>query len=65
MNRLVEYGDGLSIAERIDRGRDAFETVNIDMIFRHPGQSLGMLRKDVLRVKESLSGPDYLLSSHD
>ncbi len=47
MGRLVPYGSGRDIAARLSRYRDAFDTLNVDMIFNQPQQSEQSLRRDL------------------
>jgi len=47
MDRLAKYGSGATIRERLAAVRGIFPTLNVDMIFNLPGQTLGMLDRDV------------------
>jgi coproporphyrinogen III oxidase-like Fe-S oxidoreductase len=47
MERLEKYGSGAHIAERLAAAAGIFPTLNVDMIFNLPGQSLGMLDRDL------------------
>jgi len=47
MDRLEKYGSGAVIRERLAAARGVFPTLNVDMIFNLPGQSLAMLDADL------------------
>jgi len=47
MDRLEKYGNGNEIRERLAAIRGIFPTLNVDMIFNLPGQSLAMLDHDI------------------
>jgi len=47
MERLDKYGSGALIRERLDALRGIFPTLNVDMIFNLPGQTLAMLDRDI------------------
>jgi coproporphyrinogen III oxidase-like Fe-S oxidoreductase len=47
MERLEKYGSGALIRERLAGIRGLFPTLNVDMIFNLPGQTLGMLDRDI------------------
>jgi menaquinone C8-methyltransferase len=47
MERLDKYGSGAVIRERLAAVQGVFPTLNIDMIFNLPGQSLAMLEHDL------------------
>lgn len=47
MDRLEKYGSGALIRERLAAMRGVFPTLNVDMIFNLPGQSLAMLDADI------------------
>lgn len=53
MDRLEKYGSGELIRERLAAAQGLFPTLNVDMIFNLPGQTLGMLDHD-LDVLQSL-----------
>ncbi|MCL2025022.1 MAG: coproporphyrinogen III oxidase family protein [Coriobacteriia bacterium] len=53
MDRLEKYGDGATILERIKDANDAFDVLNVDMIFNFPSQTAEMLRTDCSTIKES------------
>jgi coproporphyrinogen III oxidase-like Fe-S oxidoreductase len=47
MDRLDKYGDGKLVEERIAAVMGLFPTLNVDMIFNLPGQTLAMLEHDL------------------
>jgi len=47
MNRLEKFGDGEQILERIRYAAPYFESLNVDMIFNFPNQTLEMLNTDL------------------
>lgn len=47
MDRLEKYGDGRLVEERIASVMGLFPTLNVDMIFNLPGQTLEMLDHDL------------------
>ncbi|MBA3072285.1 MAG: coproporphyrinogen III oxidase family protein [Anaerolineae bacterium] len=47
MNRLEKFGDGNLILERIRYAAPFFESLNVDMIFNFPNQTLEMLKVDL------------------
>ncbi|HVN41799.1 MAG TPA: coproporphyrinogen III oxidase family protein [Steroidobacteraceae bacterium] len=47
MERLEKYGSGAEIRERLAAAQGIFPTLNVDMIFNLPGQTLEMLDADV------------------
>jgi len=47
MERLGKYGSGAAIRARLAAIRGLFPTLNVDMIFNLPGQTLAMLDHDV------------------
>jgi coproporphyrinogen III oxidase-like Fe-S oxidoreductase len=47
MDRLEKYGSGREIRKRLAAVRGIFPTLNVDMIFNLPGQTLGMLDADI------------------
>jgi menaquinone C8-methyltransferase len=53
MERLEKYGSGALIRERLAAVQGVFPTLNVDMIFNLPGQTLAMLDHD-LDVLQSL-----------
>lgn len=52
MARRAKYGGGAQIAERLAAARGIFPTLNVDMIFNLPGQTLPMLEHDLERLLE-------------
>ena len=47
MDRLEKYGSGAVIRERLAAASGVFPTLNVDMIFNLPGQTLAMLERDL------------------
>lgn len=47
MGRFQAYGSGAAIRERLAAARGTFRTLNVDMIFNLPNQTLGMLDDDL------------------
>jgi coproporphyrinogen III oxidase-like Fe-S oxidoreductase len=47
MDRLEKYGDGRLVERRIASVTGIFPTLNVDMIFNLPGQTLAMLEHDL------------------
>jgi coproporphyrinogen III oxidase-like Fe-S oxidoreductase len=47
MERLEKYGSGAAIRERLSAVRGIFPTLNVDMIFNLPGQTMAMLDHDI------------------
>jgi len=47
IGRFEKYGSGLEIAERLKNTQGAFHTLNADMIFNFPGQTIRMLEDDL------------------
>jgi menaquinone C8-methyltransferase len=45
--RYHKYGSGEEIAERLKLAQGHFDTLNVDMIFNFPSQTMGMLEKDL------------------
>ncbi|MDA0788124.1 MAG: coproporphyrinogen III oxidase family protein [Proteobacteria bacterium] len=54
MNRLGPYGSAAQIIERLRVANDAFETLNVDLIFNLPGQTLASIERD-LEIVRSLA----------
>ncbi len=52
MSRYHKYGSGGEIKEKLSRVLGRFDTLNVDMMFNFPTQSLEMLRKDITIIKE-------------
>jgi coproporphyrinogen III oxidase-like Fe-S oxidoreductase len=51
MDRLTKYGNAAQIRERLAAARGIFPTLNVDMIFNLPGQTLAMLDHDLAELK--------------
>jgi coproporphyrinogen III oxidase-like Fe-S oxidoreductase len=47
MQRYVPYGSGAAICERLTAARGVFPTLNVDMIFNLPNQTLAMFNRDL------------------
>ena len=47
MDRLEKYGSGALIESRLAAVQGLFPTLNVDMIFNLPGQTLAMLNRDL------------------
>jgi coproporphyrinogen III oxidase-like Fe-S oxidoreductase len=47
MDRLHKYGSGEQIRQRLQEARGIVPTLNVDMIFNLPGQTLAMLGRDL------------------
>jgi coproporphyrinogen III oxidase-like Fe-S oxidoreductase len=47
MDRYDKYGSGAVIAQHLERARDTFDTLNADMIFNFPSQTMAMLERDL------------------
>ncbi len=52
MDRLAKYGSAAQMRERLAAARGIFPTLNIDMIFNLPGQTLAMLDHDLAELLE-------------
>jgi coproporphyrinogen III oxidase-like Fe-S oxidoreductase len=52
MERLEKYGSGELIRQRLAEVQGIFPTLNVDMIFNLPGQSLAMLEHDLDVLRE-------------
>lgn len=50
IGRYQNYGSGREIKEKLRQVRGEFATVNVDMIFNFPGQTLSMLEADIEAV---------------
>jgi coproporphyrinogen III oxidase-like Fe-S oxidoreductase len=50
LNRYNKYGSGQEIAERLRRSQGLLDTLNVDMIFNFPGQTMEMLEKDLAAI---------------
>lgn len=53
MNRLEKFGDGQQILERIQYAAPYFESLNVDMIFNFPNQTLEILNADLDAILSS------------
>jgi len=51
MERYHKYGSGAEIRERLERLMGAFDTLNVDMMFNFPTQTMSMLESDVKIIK--------------
>jgi len=51
MDRLEKYGSGAQIRERLAAAEGVFPTLNVDMIFNLPGQTLAMLDHDLAALQ--------------
>lgn len=52
MERRRKYGSGAEVRERLAAARGIFPTLNVDMIFNLPGQTLELLRHDLSTLLE-------------
>jgi coproporphyrinogen III oxidase-like Fe-S oxidoreductase len=52
MERLHKYGSGEEIKKRLSSIMGTFDTLNIDMIFNFPSQTLAMLTRDLEIIQE-------------
>ncbi|MDQ1240373.1 MAG: menaquinone C8-methyltransferase, partial [Thermodesulfobacteriota bacterium] len=52
MERYHKYGSGLEIKEKLSHYMGTFDTLNVDMIFNFPTQTLDMLETDLEIIKE-------------
>ena len=52
MDRYEKYGSGETIRARLAAARGIFRTLNVDMIFNLPGQTLAMLETDLAILHE-------------
>ncbi len=52
MERLEKYGNAAQITERLAQARGIFSTLNVDMIFNLPGQTLAMLDHDLQMLQD-------------
>ncbi|MFH1116112.1 MAG: coproporphyrinogen III oxidase family protein [Pseudomonadota bacterium] len=52
MERYHKYGSGKEIRDRLARLMGVFDTLNVDMIFNFPTQTIEMLEKDLEIIKE-------------
>lgn len=51
MGRYHKYGGGAQIRERLERFMGTFDTLNVDMIFNFPTQTVEMLDRDLEIIK--------------
>ena len=51
MERYHKYGGGAEIRDRLERLMGAFDTLNVDMIFNFPTQTMSMLESDLQTIK--------------
>ena len=52
VERYHKYGSGEEIAERLSLTQGRFQTLNVDMIFNFPAQSMEVLEKDLSTILE-------------
>ncbi|MCL5124383.1 MAG: coproporphyrinogen III oxidase family protein [Deltaproteobacteria bacterium] len=52
MSRFHKYGSGREIKERLARVLGRFDTLNVDMIFNFPTQTIEMLQNDLATIKD-------------
>lgn len=52
MERYHKYGSGKAIAERLQSSQGLFDTVNVDMIFNFPMQTLSTLEQDLAVIND-------------
>lgn len=50
LNRYYKYGSGQEIAERLTSTQGIFHTLNVDLIFNFPLQTMEMLEKDLATI---------------
>ena len=50
MERFRKYGSGADIRARLEKTRGIFDTLNVDMIFNFPGQTVDMIARDVRTI---------------
>lgn len=53
MERFEKYGSGAQILEHLERARERFTTLNVDMIFNLPHQTPEILERDIDQVLAS------------
>ncbi len=58
MGRYVKYGSGAQTRERLKSAMGIFDTLNVDIIFNFPDQTLEMLIEDLEILKET--GPEQI-----
>ncbi len=52
MERYHKYGSGTEIKDRLAKLMGRFDTLNVDMIFNFPTQTMSMLERDLEIIKE-------------
>ena len=52
LKRLKKYGNGHSTQKRLREAAGIFDTLNVDMIFNFPDQTVEMLESDITIIKE-------------
>jgi menaquinone C8-methyltransferase len=52
MERRAKYGSGAQIRERLAAAQGIFPTLNVDMIFNLPGQTVEMLERDLAILRD-------------
>lgn len=52
MSRYHKYGSGSEIRDRLSRVQGRLDTLNVDMIFNFPTQTIEMLHNDIATIKE-------------
>ncbi|MBF0410789.1 MAG: coproporphyrinogen III oxidase family protein [Candidatus Riflebacteria bacterium] len=50
--RLDKYGSGIEIAHKLRNTKNVFETLNVDLIFNFPGQTMEMVADDLAILKK-------------
>ena len=53
MERYHKYGSGAAIRDRLAQLMGAFDTLNVDMMFNFPTQTMSMLESDVQTIRQS------------
>ena len=65
MGRFEKYGGGAETAERIRGAAGLFPTLNVDLIFNQPHQTLASLERDLDIFQTLGAGQVFLLSADD
>jgi coproporphyrinogen III oxidase-like Fe-S oxidoreductase len=52
MERYHKYGSGSDVRDRLQRYTGSFDTLNVDMIFNFPTQTLEMLERDLTIIQD-------------
>ena len=52
MGRLQPYGTAAEIARRLEEAQGRFSTLNVDLMFNFPHQSIGSLRNDLAKIRD-------------